>query len=211
MTTETYQRPTKSIRDMTTDERAEHYDRCEKEIRKVMVDDTRAEMERPISFKGCGPWQKPVLAVVQHAASANTITVSHNGDVQGAWRLPLRYTKSSKAGQPIIRIMNTIVPFQEFPLELGFLLIEVPGWLAGDEKRPLCQARSPVLSTAIKWTDAQRAAWERLRDAFFSHRDTAERTRRKSYRQSRYDAERAARNAAGYFTISDIAFGRSKL
>ncbi|MCR6734480.1 MAG: hypothetical protein NVV83_10530 [Afipia sp.] len=211
MTTETYQRPTKSIRDMTTDERAEHYDRCEKEIRKIMIDDTRSEMQRPISFRLCAHWQKVVMTVVQHDAGPNTITASHNGDVQGAWRLPLRYTKSSKIGQPIVRVLETIEPFQKAPPELGFLLIEVPGWLAGDEKRPLCQARSPVLSTAIEWTDAQRAAWERLRDAFFSHRDTAERTRRKSYRQSRYDAERAARNAAGYFTISDIAFGRSKL
>lgn len=211
MTTETCQRPTKSIRDMTTDERAEHYDRCEKEIRKIMIDDTQSEMERPISFRLCAHWQKVVMTVVQHGAGPNTITVSHNGDAQGAWRLPLRYTKSSKIGQPIVRVLETIVPFQEFPPELGFLLIEVPGWLAGDEKRPLCQARSPILTDSVEWTDAQRAAWERLRSAFFSHQNAAKKTERKSYRRSRYDAERAARNAAGYFTISDIAFGRSKL
>ncbi|MBV5269009.1 MAG: hypothetical protein JZU55_02660 [Afipia sp.] len=211
MTTETYQHPTKSIHDMTEAERAEHYDRCEKEIRKVMVDDTRAEMERPISFKGCSPWQKPVLAVVQHAASANTITVSHNGDVQNAWRLPLRYKKSSNAGQPIVRVLETIVPFQEFPPELGFLLIEVPGWIAGDQKRPLCQARSPTLSTDVEWSDSQREAWERLRTAFFRRRDAGEKASKKSYRQSRYDAERAARNAAGYFTVSELASGRSRL
>ena len=206
-----YARPSKKLHEMTAEERAAHYAACEREVRKVMIDDRRAELERPISFKHCAHWQKIVMTVVQHDAGPNSITVSHNGEIEGAWKLPLQYTKSSRKGESIVRVLQTIAPFQRMPLELGFLLIEVPGWLAGDEKQPLCQARSPVLSNAIDWTDAQRAAWERLRIEYFDRMESARKADRKSYRQSRYDAERAARNAAGYFTISDIAFGRSKL
>ncbi len=206
-----YARPAKSLKEMTADERAAHYAACARDIRKTFVDEKVVELEKPISFKGCGHWHKLVMTVVQHEAGPNSIVVSHNGEVEGAWRLPLTFTKSSKAGQPIVRVIQTIVPFQRMPLELGFLLIEVPGWLAGDSRRPLCQARSPRLSTAVQWTDEQIAAWDRLRAAFFAYQDSAVRAEKKRYRQSRYDAERAARNANGYFTVSDLASGRSRL
>jgi hypothetical protein len=207
---QTEYRATKSLWDMTPAERDEVAASGAAAVKQAMADKV-AELRRPISFKGCGHWQKVVMTVVQHDAGPNSITVSHDGKIEGAWRLPLTYTKSSKAGQPIVRVLQTITPFQRMPLELGFLLIEVPGWIAGDQKRPLCQARSPTLSTDVEWSDSQREAWERLRTAFFRRRDAGEKASKKSYRQSRYDAERAARNAAGYFTVSELASGRSRL
>lgn len=143
----------KFLREMTRDERAAHYAATDARVSDVLKN-MKDDLHRPISFKGCGSWQRAFMMVVQHDARINSIRVSNDGDIKHSKSLPL----VTKIGKPIVRILATEIPWQ--PLDLGFLLIEVPGWLAND--RELCQARKPLLSTALEWTDAQQAAWQSL-------------------------------------------------
>lgn len=199
----------KALHEMSPDERAQVFAEAKDRVQQVL-DDKVADLKRPMSFKGCGPWQEKVMTVVQHAAGPNSITVSHDGIIKGAWRLPLAHTKAPKAGKPIVRILHTVVAFQPMPLELGFLLIGVPGWLASE--RELCQAQLPQLSSEIEWTEAQLAAWKKLRKEFAAGQQAAEREEGRKRKQQRYNDGRAADGSRnGYFTISDIAFGRARL
>ena len=164
-----------------------------------------AEKRRPKSFKGQPAWKDAILMVVQHAAGPNSITVSHDGRLDGAWRLPLVYTKGPRAGQPITRIHHTEIKFEPMPLELGFLIIVVPGWLAS--KQGLCQAAWPHLSDDVEWSEQQREAWTRLRHFFEGMNTVAEKRRNEAARRRAYNAERAERIASGRCSVSDLAYG----
>lgn len=164
-----------------------------------------AEKRRPKSFKGWPAWKDAVLTVVQHSKGPNSITVSPDGRLDGAWRLPLAYTKGPRAGQSITRIHHTEIKFEPMPLELGFLIIVVPGWLAS--KQELCQAAWPHLSDEVEWSEPQQEAWTRLRRFFEGMNKVAEKRRNEAVRRRAYTAERAERIASGRCSVNDLAYG----
>jgi hypothetical protein len=150
MTTATYQRPTKSLRAMTADERREHYARVDVELAKVSADLATEFRRRNLptecvipDYLRWGRSRMQCILMVRHShPSTAAIKVSRAGDAAVCSFLPL-----SK--------------IEQRPQTSGrFVLAMVPKWLR-EKLPPAFSGVTPEL-VGDDWSDSERAEWDDL-------------------------------------------------